>query len=160
MKLELTDADFDFLTEGFDVATFDIDEWTLRPGKFFLFAFLNIVLPAYGIPASVNDYAVELFACNQLISQISFQTITCINKSQNALLDSCNVAKNNMWVVFYESFAAMTAEQHLVTSAQLDMVDTDNDLAAEELSGALTGTFVSAGTDSGSFDFTFDALRD
>jgi hypothetical protein len=146
VKLELADTDFVAGTEGFDKLVFQMETWPVRPGKLFLYAFLNAVMPAYELPASVKDYAVSLFVCQSLMSQVSFATITCLNRSLQSLVDSCNTASGNLWIHFYDLFPELKKPQVLQVDATLTMLDDSANLAADRLQGEFSATLIHDGT--------------
>lgn len=160
VKLDLEDATFLATPDGFEEIGFDIPTWTVRPGKLFLYVFTNIVMPAYGAPASLDDYLQESFVCQNIMAQISYDTVTCLNKPQQSFVDSCNAAVGQMWADFYNRFPTYLEEQYLEASATLTLSDGNSDLAADALEGTLTGTWFTSGNPGNTFSFTLSAQKD
>jgi len=94
----------------------------------------------------VKDYTVSLFVCQSLMSQVSFATITCLNRSLQSLVDSCNTASGNLWISFYDLFPELTKPQYLQVDASLSMLDDSANLAADRLQGEFTATLIHDGT--------------
>ncbi|GEM_PF-5884613 len=131
------------------MTTSNMEEWalpeyevSLRPGKLFMLAFLTMVLPAYGLPDSVDEAIGPLFNCSSLVAGISFQTVTCLNKNLQFLSDACQMAVTDIRLEYFNRFSSLLAEQMIKGTFGGQMLDANNDLKADSLSGNLTGEFV------------------
>ena len=159
VKLELADTTFVAGTQGFDKLVFTLDVWPVRPGKLFLYAFLNTVMPAYDLPTSVRDYTISLFVCQSLMSLVSPDTITCLNKSLQSFVASCNAAVGNLWIQYYDGFPELIKPQYLSVEASLSMLDDNADLVTDRVQGTFTGTLVHDGVNHGDVEATVDGAR-
>lgn len=131
------------------LTTSDLTQWalpeyqvSLRAGKLFMLTFVRTVLPAYGLSDSIEELLKPLYNCTSLVSGISFQTTTCLNKNVQFFVDSCNQAINDIRLQFYTAFGGLLAEQMLEGVFSGTMNDPNNDLKAESMEGTFKGNFV------------------
>lgn len=159
VHLDLDQQALEFTAQGFDKLTLTPLDFPVEPGKLALFAFANIVLEQVGASNQLEKFFAGLFSCSTLMSQVSPQTIVCINKPQTFLIESCQAAVNDLDGLFYAELGALLAEQVLQAQGTFDSVDDDGDLVSDHIKGQLTGDYLNQNEKVATFSFPLQADR-
>ena len=120
----------------------------VNPGRFLLFAFVNVVLPDVANGAtSVIDLFTGHFDCAEMLAGIQQSTLTCINRPMSELVADCEDSVFAALDDYLALAAVSAAEQVLQVSASADMADDDKDLVADALEGEFIGAWILAGSE-------------
>ena len=132
----------------------------VNPGRFLLFAFVNVVLPDVADGAtSVMDLFTGHFDCAEMLAGVQQSTLTCINRPMSELVADCEDAVFAALDDYLGLAAIPAAEQMLQVSASAAMVDDDKDLAADALDGEFTGAWILDGADMGPVTVPFSGPK-
>ncbi len=128
----------------------------INPGRVLLFMFVNLVLPDIAEGAtSMVDVFTDQFDCTGMLSGVKQSTLTCINRPMSELVEDCDDAVYAALGDYLTFAAKIGADQVLVVSGAADLTDNDKDLAADALTGELSGTWFLDGEESGAVTIPF-----
>lgn len=161
VHLQVSEAQFEFTAQGADGFIMNQFQLALSPGRFLLFAFVNIAMPEAGLDNSVDKMFNSLVDCEQLVKDIDETTMACL-KFHAAQVDpqkSCENVMKELKTRFYAEFAPLTAPQHLQTSGNGKILDDDKDMKADGLDGLLVGDYMHGGLTVGPFQFPLTGVK-
>jgi hypothetical protein len=155
VHLQVEQSLFDITAEGADGIQIAPFQWTLSPGRFLLYAFVNVVMPEYGFEKGVDHLFQSLVDCEELVKAIDETTVACLkfHAAQIDMQKSCEDVMKGLHTQFYQQFAGLTAPQHLQTFGSGTLLDDDGDMKADGLQGSLTGDYLHDGITAGAFQF-------
>ena len=161
IHLQLGEQSFQLAPEGYDQFTVSSFDLGLSPGRFKLYAFVNLVLPASGVEDAIDGVFPDYIDCEVVVDAVDEETMNCLkfNSPQIDPVASCESAVAGLTDEYYQALATYTVPQHLACSGTGQFSDTDGDLAADEFSVSFNGDFMHDGEPAGTFMYPFSAEK-
>lgn len=161
IHLQLGEQSFELTPEGYDQFTVSAFDFGISPGRFKVYAFVNLVLPSLGIEDAIDGVFPDLIDCEAVVDAVDEETMNCLtfNSPQIDPIASCESAVAGLTDEFYLALAGYTAPQHLACSGTGQFNDQNGDLEADELSVSLSGDFMHDGESAGTFMYPLTAEK-